>query len=45
MDMKLLAVFDEVYTSRSVSRAGEKPGMAQTSVSLEGTGSAAPPGA
>lgn len=34
MDMKLLAVFDEVYASRSVSRAGEKLGMAQTSVSL-----------
>ncbi|MBS7777254.1 LysR family transcriptional regulator [Acidovorax sp. CCYZU-2555] len=34
MDMKLLAVFDEIYKTRSVSRAGENLGMAQTSVSL-----------
>src|SRR5438093_13090889 len=34
MDMKLLAVFDEVYKTRSVSRAGENLGLAQTSVSL-----------
>ncbi len=34
MDMKLLAVFDEVYKSRSVSRAGENLGLPQTSVSL-----------
>jgi DNA-binding transcriptional LysR family regulator len=34
MDMKLLAVFDEIYKTRSVSRAGENLGIAQTSVSL-----------
>src|SRR4051812_29352064 len=34
MDMKLLAVFDEVYKTRSVSRAGESLGPPQTSVSL-----------
>lgn len=34
MNMKLLAVFDEVYKTRSVSRAAENLGMAQTSVSL-----------
>jgi DNA-binding transcriptional LysR family regulator len=34
MDMKLLAVFDEVYKTRSVSRAGENLGLPQTSVSL-----------
>lgn len=34
MDMKLLAVFDEIYKTRSVSRAAENLGMAQTSVSL-----------
>jgi DNA-binding transcriptional LysR family regulator len=34
MDMKLLAVFDEIYKTRSVSRAGENLGLAQTSVSL-----------
>ncbi len=34
MDMKLLAVFDEIYKTRSVSRAGENLGMPQTSVSL-----------
>lgn len=34
MDMKLLAVFDEIYKTRSVSRAGENLEIAQTSVSL-----------
>ncbi len=34
MDMKLLAVFDEIYKTRSVSRAGENLSMPQTSVSL-----------
>jgi DNA-binding transcriptional LysR family regulator len=34
MDTKLLAVFDEVYKTRSVSRAGDNLGMPQTSVSL-----------
>ena len=34
MDMKLLSVFDEIYKTRSVSRAGENLGLAQTSVSL-----------
>lgn len=34
MDMKLLAVFDEIYKTRSVSRAGENLELAQTSVSL-----------
>jgi len=34
MDMKLLAVFDEIYKTRSVSRAAESLGLAQTSVSL-----------
>lgn len=34
MDMKLLAVFDEIYKTRSVSRAGENLSIAQTSVSL-----------
>ena len=34
MDTKLLAVFDEVYKTRSVSRAGENLGLSQTSVSL-----------
>jgi len=34
MDLKLLAVFDEIYKTRSVSRAGENLGLAQTSVSL-----------
>ncbi|HSV47757.1 MAG TPA: LysR family transcriptional regulator [Ramlibacter sp.] len=32
--MKLLAVFDEIYKTRSVSRAGENLELAQTSVSL-----------
>ncbi|MEO5735903.1 MAG: LysR family transcriptional regulator [Variovorax sp.] len=34
MDLKLLVVFDEVYKTRSVSRAGENLGLAQTTVSL-----------
>ncbi|MGE4339127.1 MAG: LysR family transcriptional regulator [Pigmentiphaga sp.] len=34
MDLKLLAVFDEIYKTRSVSRAGENLELAQTSVSL-----------
>ncbi len=34
MDIKLLAVFDEVYKTRSVSRAGDNLGLAQTSISL-----------
>lgn len=34
MDIKLLAVFDEIYKTRSVSRAGDNLGLAQTSVSL-----------
>jgi DNA-binding transcriptional LysR family regulator len=34
LDMKLLAVFDSVYSSGSVSRAAEQLGLAQTSVSL-----------
>lgn len=34
MDTKLLAIFDEVYKTRSVSRAGEHLGLPQTSVSL-----------
>lgn len=34
MDMKLLAVFDEVYKTRSVSRAGENLGVAQSSISI-----------
>lgn len=34
MDMKLLAVFDEIYKTRSVSRAGDNLDLAQTSVSL-----------
>lgn len=34
MDIKLLAVFDEIYKTRSVSRAGENLEIAQTSVSL-----------
>ncbi len=34
MDLKLLAVFDEIYRTRSVSRAAENLNMAQTSVSL-----------
>ena len=34
MDVKLLAVFDEVYKTRSVSRAGDNLGLPQTSVSV-----------
>jgi DNA-binding transcriptional LysR family regulator len=34
VDLKLLAVFDEVYKTRSVSRAGENLGVAQSSVSI-----------
>lgn len=34
MDIKLLAVFDEIYKTRSVSRAAENLGLAQTTVSL-----------
>ena len=34
MDMKLLTVFDEIYKTRSVSRAGENLNLPQTSVSL-----------
>lgn len=34
MDMKLLAVFDEIYKTRSVSRAADNLGLAQASVSL-----------
>lgn len=34
MDLKLLAVFDEVYKTRSVSRAGDALGVAQSSISI-----------
>lgn len=34
MDLKLLTVFDEVYKTRSVSRAGDNLGIAQSSVSI-----------
>lgn len=34
MDLKLFTVFDEVYKTRSVSRAGENLGIAQSSVSI-----------
>lgn len=34
MDLKLLSIFDEVYKTRSVSRAGDHLGMPQSSVSL-----------
>lgn len=34
MDLKLLSVFDEVYKTRSVSRAGDHLGMPQSSVSI-----------
>jgi DNA-binding transcriptional LysR family regulator len=34
MDLKLLAVFDEVYKTRSITRAGENLGVAQSSVSI-----------
>jgi DNA-binding transcriptional LysR family regulator len=34
MDLKLLAIFDEVYKTRHVSRAGENLGIPQSSVSI-----------
>lgn len=34
MDLKLLTVFDEVYKTRNVSRAGENLGIPQSSVSI-----------
>lgn len=34
MDMRLLAVFDEIYKTRSVSRAGENLDLPQSTVSL-----------
>jgi DNA-binding transcriptional LysR family regulator len=34
VDLKLLAVFDEVYKTRSVSRAGENLDIAQSSISI-----------
>jgi DNA-binding transcriptional LysR family regulator len=34
VDLKLLTVFDEVYKTRSVSRAGENLGLPQSSVSI-----------
>lgn len=34
MDLKLLTVFDEVYKTRSVSRAGDNLDMAQSSISI-----------
>jgi len=34
MDMRMLSIFDEVYKTRSVSRAAENLEMPQTSVSL-----------
>jgi DNA-binding transcriptional LysR family regulator len=34
MDVKLLTVFDEIYKTRSVSRAGENLGVAQSSISI-----------
>lgn len=34
MDLKLLGIFDEVYKTRSVSRAGEHLGIAQSSISI-----------
>lgn len=34
MDLKLLTVFDEVYKTRNVSRAGENLGVAQSSISI-----------
>lgn len=34
MDMKLLAVFNEIYQTRNVSRAADNLGLPQTSVSL-----------
>ncbi len=34
MDLKLLSVFDEIYKTRSVSRAGDNLGVAQSSISI-----------
>jgi DNA-binding transcriptional LysR family regulator len=34
MELKLLAIFDEVYKTRHVSRAGENLGIPQSSVSI-----------
>jgi DNA-binding transcriptional LysR family regulator len=34
VDIRLLEIFDEIYKTRSVSRAGENLGVAQTTVSL-----------
>lgn len=34
MDLKLLTVFDEIYKTRNVSRAGENLGVAQSSISI-----------
>lgn len=34
MDLKLLTIFDEVYKTRSVSRAGDNLGLAQSSISI-----------
>ena len=34
MDLKLLCVFDEIYKTRNVSRAGENLGLPQSSVSI-----------
>lgn len=34
MDMRLLAIFDEIYKTKSVTRAGENLDLPQTSVSL-----------
>src|SRR3954465_9659235 len=34
MDLKLLSVFEAIYKTRSVSRAGENLGVAQSSVSI-----------
>jgi DNA-binding transcriptional LysR family regulator len=34
MDLKLLSIFDEVYKTRSVSRAGDHLGMPQSSISI-----------
>ncbi|WP_342132752.1 LysR family transcriptional regulator [Hydrogenophaga sp. OTU3427] len=34
MDTKLLSVFDEIYKTRSVSRAGDNLGVAQSSISI-----------
>ena len=34
MDMRLLTIFDEIYKTKSVTRAGENLDLPQTSVSL-----------